>query len=494
MRLASPLLLLVILLCSCAPDAEEPAPVPSTVATSTRVAQALWSVKYTPVGESRVTDDVVLTYAAEGDRLLLLAFDPHTGKQLWRRSAHPGMGAIGIDLQPQIHEYRGVTYTAFLAKLASNWQRVVVVNAVTGAELHLQKGTVWADSRPRFCDDAKGRPGVCLSGTIEPGEQPLSLRANLVQDAALGRDKSSGDSNARPLGDYVYATNDRPDDGGIEMLGYAQAGGPKWEVTYEGVFGKGASSDAGWAWNDEGTGDVIVGSGDVSYYRKFTVGFEIPWTSGAIVGVDRETGQLRWRFDSADTCPVFEHDAFDRDRGTAVVCHYTSGKTVLTSKNKDGSYKAAHRDVEATLVALDLDTGERQWSLPIGEPVFEALVNGRDWWFSSPDDVVVLGHGVDAVRVDLADGSARPLADDDPLVCAADRKDAELTIGDSTYDYSGGEKRYRCDTDGTKLKGWTAETVELAGESAGQVRIAGRPSGELFVIPTASGLSAFRVG
>ncbi|NHB84261.1 hypothetical protein G7085_05525 [Tessaracoccus sp. HDW20] len=209
----------------------------------------------------------------------------------------------------------------------------MVLDARTGDEVRLPALEFWGLTRPRRCSD--DHPAFCFQIHRSDDDGGTRYRADPVAGTLAPDPSYVADGNVRFLGEHVYSTNDRADEGGTELLGYQADGRTLWEVPYVDVFGPRSSSDSGWSWDDEGAGERIIGIGGAGYYAGIKAGDEIPADALRAVGLDRSTGRVAWSIKGASHCPM-DVEARPRVSDHFIACRFT-GKEVIVDAGPTAS-------------------------------------------------------------------------------------------------------------------------------------------------------------
>jgi hypothetical protein len=293
-----------------------------------------WTVDASVVGQPAAADGVVLAYTkASSGALQIVAWDSATGEQLWADTAVTGAVTPGVMVTARIVEDGDTHHAVYLRPGdEEGWQDIVLADLATGTPIALPDNRVWATSRPATCADGED---VCFTGYKQSAYDAGSVSYRFA--ASGGEISQDGDivlpASARLLGNRVYSTNSRAP-GGTELLGASAGGQTLWERTYEDVFGVGASSDGGWAWDDEDPAELMLGAGYViDAAARQTDSFTTDATQRRVVALDPQTGETVWSIDGADFCDngVREDELVEDTRTTGRAMRAPARVSTLTS-------------------------------------------------------------------------------------------------------------------------------------------------------------------
>ena len=313
---------------------------------------------------------------------------------------------------------------------------------------------------------------------VLPGDR--QLRVDLASARFVDEPAPPLPDNARFLGEHVYSTLDR-EPAGIEILGFASAGGTVWQRPYTDVFGAGYTSDGGWSWMDDDE-SVLVGEGHP--YRPGAVQ-QYALTESVMVGLDAATGETLWKASGADQHCQAASLPHSQISSVVPVCLYGSGTVTMDRSDLDDA-SLTITGVDATLAGLDRSTGVPVWRIPLGgDPS-----NVGSWISKFRSNLAVRPLVVDGTvtLVDVLTGHTAELPDDAVLACETERDFFSTSEADgiTRYPYSGGFGVFACDADRVDL-----ETNAL---SPGALEMGGIDAGDgWFVVDGLDSLSAYRL-
>jgi hypothetical protein len=462
-------LALLIGLAGCAPAAAPGAEddTETTVAELETVATPDWTVDAALVGEPVAADGVVLAYTrTESGGLQIDAWDAKSGAPLWSDAAVTGAVTPGVMVSARIVKNGDGHVAAYLRDGgADGWQELVLAQLTTGTEIAVTDNLVFASSRPATCADGAD---VCFTGYKQSAYDAGSLSYRLP--ASGGDIAPDGDlvvpAESRLLGDRVYSTNTRPP-AGVEMLGASAAGEKLWERSYADVFGAGASSDAGWAWQDADVAEVLVGAGAVyDAAARANDTFTSDPTQRRTVGLDPQSGKTVWSIDGADFCDLAVSET-DRADGKRTLCLYKAGTTTTTKKADGSGADSVSADFDVDLIGVDTATGDIDWTLPLGGDRFNGTNTDSSFASSSADQVMLIDGKTEVVNI--VTGEATEATTDSTYACSTAR-DPLLALFpgmNETAPFSAGSDYSGCDSTGTASEAFSTGSVRMVGVDAG---------------------------
>lgn len=219
-------------------------------------------------------------------------------------------------------------------------------------------------------------------------------------------------------------------------------------------------------------------------------------TSRTLVAVDRDSGDVVWRVEGGDMlCHAVHERLAPADSESIPICLATGGSFLYDLVTEDFAEQV---DLEASIVELDVATGELGWeSEHSGEVSLAQVGNLLDVTYSSRGDLALVDRDEETGLVDLRDGSWYPLPEEGEVVraCKAERDDVELDFEGSAFasgqnpittGYPAGWRHYPCDEDGAEIDGWSKGAVRVAGYRDAE-------SPELAVIVEEGALVGFRL-
>ena len=433
------------------------------------VATPDWSVDASVVGDPAAADGVVLAYSRDAAGALQIgAWDATTGDPLWSDTAVTGAVTVGVQASATIISDGDKHYAAYLRPGDDrDWQDLVLADLTTGTVVPLTDNRVWATSRPSACAD---ETDICFTGWKQTAYD--AGRLNYRFSTAGGEIAPDTDlvlpDSARLLGNRVYSTDSRPPEG-TEMLGSSADGEILWERPYQDVFGAGTSSDGGWAWVEETTTGLLIGSGGAfEASRAEATEFTTDATQRSVVALDPETGATVWSIDGADFCDLYV-DAEARADGKRTLCVFNSGTTSVVKKSDGSGYDSASTDFDVDLVGVDVATGEIDWTLPLGGDDYNGTSEDKKVTFaSSSADRVILIDGESTIVNVITGDRTQPSAE---AVYACNVKREPLVVlypglGE-TRPFPGGFDLQGCDEAGELSDTFSIGAVRMVGVDAG---------------------------
>jgi len=442
------------------PPTETPAPSKPTLVNT------VWKVAADLVGAPRVANGTAVSYFRRDGKLRVGAWRLADGKQLWSAAAVTGAEAPGIELGVDTVTVGGRGFVAYVTSLRGNpWYDLVIADVVTGPSKKRTPTVVWPTTRPIACSD---KQAFCMVGYQEKAPKK---QANLRIDppsGAISTDSTDGlPTNARRLAYTLYTSDDRPPEG-IEQLGSFRNNATVWERPYTSVFGEGASSDFGWAWQAE-RDNVIVGVGYKDDCQESIVnGAQILTcedTNGVLVGLDSTSGATLWSLDRASGCQ--DHDPLDGSSADRIVICRNLVDSAAYRKKGD-SWKLDSYVNEQELVVANRKTGEILWRSPLGKTTGQASATS---FVDSEDRMVLVVEGKPTI-FDTRAAAATPVPTGAGLFCERNRPTLMLPwLGsDERYDYAIGNDVEPCDLNGRAIQTIPVDWVSVAGVDAGDGR------------------------
>ncbi len=239
-----------------------------------------------------------LLYISETQTGDIIALEPETGKEVWRRKAPVTVGGK-IDR-------RGLAYWGGDGTMKP---RIVAIWGHVMFGVDLKTGALSADWPATGLDIGLPNPtaGGRIGGGVFAASPPIIYKNLIITAAASGFQPppaQPADPHANDLrtGKLVWTARLIP--------GPGEAGGESWGPDTQSVVGSGAWGILGL---DEATGTVYVptDSGNPDYVGIWRPGDNAG--SGATVALDAETGKIKWSFQN------LHHDIFDLDTNAAPV-------------------------------------------------------------------------------------------------------------------------------------------------------------------------------
>jgi quinoprotein glucose dehydrogenase len=239
-----------------------------------------------------------LLYISETQSGDIIALEPETGREVWRRKAPVTVGKR-IDR-------RGLAYWGgdgtMKPRIVALWGHVMF-------GLDLKTGALSADWPATGLDIGLPNPaaGGKISGGVFAASPPIIYKNLIITTAASGflpppAQPSDPHANDLRTGKLVWTARLIP--------GAGEAGGDSWGPDTQSVVGSGAWGILGL---DAATGTVYVptDSGSPDYVGIWRPGENAG--TGATVALDAETGKVKWSFQN------LHHDIFDLDTNAAPV-------------------------------------------------------------------------------------------------------------------------------------------------------------------------------
>lgn len=400
---------------------------PDTAARTTEAptapsAQVAWHEDLTPVSGPRLVDGVLVLYAVEDEQLLLVALDPESGTELWRKMSSASDITPARPLQVEVAD-----------------GRVVHLQPGLGADGESEAAALALARDPRSGEsegpkDFTNRvhaqaPSRCPGSSSDVCTSPLSPDGQLDFPQVL--ENGTGAHDWAPGGDpraMTFVERIGPMDlarGEHPRLGRLRAGGLLWSASTTDLVGPSASTNSGWefvGWKKE----LLIGS--VGLTHDFAQD-DMDLTGSAVFALDAETGERRWISRKSDlACNTSLYSA----GGALTACRYDAGTTSFTDDGR------VLRDTEVSVVRLDPETGKTRWSVPVMEGDLDGLL--------VPGVVDEQHVAVAGQVIDTADGSSREQTGDD-VVWYPSRSRIPLDRPGTDYSFVTGADTWRVSGD-----------------------------------------------
>jgi len=451
---------------------------PESLKRDTSPAEPAWTVDLDVIGQPAVVGTVAVVISREsGKRLAINGIDTATGTKTWSHPFSPNDVVPGISLIPRTTrtaagEERVVFFLAPDKPGTDErdlYTPIVSVDPVTG-DIDQRSEPIQATEAASACDDGTD---VCVNGAEVGADAYSNLRLDL-EKGTLREGEDGAPKDARLIGSAgLFSTNDRPG----EKLGVRRDGKTLWSTSLDTVFGKGFTSDNGWAFAhetgpDRYTGSVGAPNDTVTVGDDDETPFVYELSKQKLISFSGKDGTVAWSRDGADPC--FKPTDFDDEQAVEVIEHPvrclvsgtlsvvdnvtttegvtmtlegydpTTGETVWSHRVADAAATAYYdetprvliRDGATVVTTLDdgpslVDTATGR-TAPVGDATFLCQTGTVDFDYVTPwtlDGKKVFGrHGTGLLSSCGADGS--PVAGG-PTVAAV--RDGGIAVDDSTY-------------------------------------------------------------
>lgn len=424
-----------------------------------------WDLIVDSIAQPAVADGVVLVYA-KGSGLNAHAVSVADGKPLWSLPIHPGIGASGVELGPELTKTAaGASAAVFLqsapAPVDSHgiawWTAPIAVDLKTGRELHRGESQL-VTSRPRACDDEKD---MCYTSMDGGTGQSVEHRVDLTTGAVLsGSEVNPLVGSFRLVGEGLYSVLESS---GRESLARVSGGKELWAVDVKSLFGAGATTNLGWTFRYSKKLDLYVGTvgsnptTETDYAKLRKDGFTVDLTKRKTVGFRASTGEALWTVDGAEIwcSSSLGTSATKLEDGDAlpVRCEFPQGSQKLPG----GTYENAM----AKLVGYDPLTGNAAWQT---EPMAPAEAKDLMIPIIGRGDTV-LGGSKDGLKlINTQNGQSRATKADDIFLCSKAAKyplpvNPPFTSLPEDNEGSGGDIAFPCDKDGNSAPALTGGAI-----------------------------------
>lgn len=430
-----------VLLTSCTaqphPPDRTPTPTPAASARpSAPPGTVVWSVdRDRPAGQHVLVGDVLVGYVVKLRRLVLRAIDPVTGLIIWERPASPGNNPPGVSTPVQTYGEKII----YLAPDSDDHYRAAVTILVA------ESGAVHAATEHSYAVD--GTPQVCGSDICFHDLQGHDGRS-LSMDPDTGAVRKTATYRGRIIGSHGLTElthDDQP-----STLGRIRDGKIIWEVPFSRIFGSGFSPDGGWRWHYDSKADMFTGEvGWVADGEK--VDHEEMDRHSIMVGLDAETGRLRWKeVGTTRFCPPVGAAEFDDSEIDHFRCRFDPGSIARYGK------AVSFHNVRMTLERFEPRTGLTIWAAPVQSFAgsyadYEATAARID------DDHILLTDKEGPRQINLTDGQGSQLSAIPALWCSTIIRRPYLGFYDESDSHRlTGSAETACDRTGKPAKITTA--------------------------------------
>ncbi len=381
-----------------------------------------------PVGPVLNVAGVAIGTATFERELIVLAYDPKTGKELWRRKASNGSDHLtrGSGMPEKFGQYLAFLSPAKAYPDSAGKARLVVVDPKTGKD-KFSTGELFVDSGIYPCPSS---PNICfqedrdLKGVEK--EYELSLTTGKLTPA-----KSTGYPAGAYRLSYGLAGFYSRKVGDNYHYGWVINGKSLWEFPEKNFIPQSSQEE------DKGTIQPAVPSTLFSLinqqpWPKLTRGTATASMTGRYlsVQVDKRTGKVLWREENTETdCLNADQGIEDGTTGRkfSTRCRY-SGKVTRTYRGKESydvmsgktrqSVNNDYRAVKITIEGYDPLTGKTLWSTPVLNRDFlldDAETSYLPTWVTSDSVLVQTASGPTVLN--LRTGKTRAAAKSDTYWC-----------------------------------------------------------------------------
>lgn len=483
-RVSGPLAIVVVLaLAACTTEGdpgEDPSPPePERVAADVEPSAA-WTSDVRLVGRPVVAQGVPVGHVSRRGVLELVALDPTTGEERWRRPSSASALHPEMEIAPGVVGSEGTELVAHFVQTREREAILEVVDPTTGEPVVASD----ADQARSFSQVPAPCPSgndVCVTGFLDGSSKSRWYRLG-IEDGAFSRaDIPEPWGNQLPIGPLgLHALTD----GEPERLGRLDGRKVRWSIPVEEAFDPEASAAMGWRFQADRAEQLVVGSlggpltmreGDAFQVARWDLSRE------GTAGLDAESGEVLWSEPATSTrclSPVLE-DVVSADDPVWVRC-----RTVGVGRYDEQTEQLSWTGVDIAIEGFDPRSGETTWSVPIGTKMW--MVGGATKFAFADDRTVVARTDDGPLVVDLHDGSTREPGDDEVFACLTTtsfRWSVPFFIDDELV---------RTRTAGGILQACDAEGEAADGAlTAGMVRAAGLPAGDTWVVLTEDGLRGY---
>jgi hypothetical protein len=443
-----------------------------------------WTVPAALLGPVDSADGYLGAYVEGPDRSMqAVVWDAETGQEMWRDIADPAMGTVGIAMAFSVFESNGASYATYLRPtMGTQRTELIIADLATGAVIHNVPG-VFALSRVSACiDDTM----VCGYGDLEGSNARGEIRVDVATGEAGLYSDDTRPAGSRDLSADLYVTHARAADGGVEKIGFNPDGTTLWEVPYEGVFGVGYSSDAGFAWADQSSGP-ITGTGYLNDPARYEdAAYTRDETAQKTIALDPKDGSVVWSLDGVAYCDLATVDVEDAE--VLAYCRANSGVTEVGPFVEGAVRPWTTTGFDMDLIGVNVATGEIEWEVPLGTDPANLYARGAVFAMASNQMKLANVDGF-VQTIDAVTGATGEPMTEGIVACSIPRERYDTyyphtTAGERAF--VAGDGIFPCDI--------TRAPLAQSAYSEGAIRIAGTPvDDDTFVIGEAAALSVFTV-
>lgn len=430
---------------------------PDPSAPGTAPVSRLWARSdLRPVGQPLAVGGVAVAAIHDGADLFVVALEPSTGRELWRRPASPGNVVPGVAVGPTTAGGKVVYFRPDPA--GDLFARLVIAEPRTGKDL-ATTAPLQFNSTPRVCDDGVD---VCTVSRAGPDAAYGAFRLKVASGEYAPMD------TGLPPQARLIGTGGLIDVGGRdpEELGRLRDGKLVWRRPLREAFPAGFSSSNGWAWLHYPTAGVFVGS----VLGKSVDGTDNPAATTASAGLDEDTGTVLWQ-----------------DPGSNVGCYGTLFG-ILDPHDPQRQVLALRcrgTTQGVTVERFDVRTGATKWAVPIGAAPSLQRGGDRATAVAGPAMLSIVAGAV----LDVATGTHRPARLDERFWCRRPytfdyREPYRYPDGQQTHTRHG-TTAFACDGS------WTPAATGLPSGAA--TTAVGARIGQQAVVATDIGFAGYRI-
>lgn len=307
--------------------------------------ELLWSTpELHAVSRPKLIGGRVVTHVVDGDGLALVAFDPASGAEAWRRTSTASWITPGVAFPVTANDQ----HVFHLVPGPDGSASVEAVDPATGNPVWTTSPAVVGFSDPLdFCDDDESTlciSSVDLSGRAVRWRIDPATGDHVVRMSAGGRELGAGLFDLSETGDIALVRDN-------EVV---------WQRSPSELFeGRAVSPDNGWLWRPADDGAVLVGwLGSPMEWPDEGQAGQVTLVPQYSAGIDAETGRTLWVAEGDLCAPRLAALVLDPDMeaGPWVRC------TTTGNVSFDGETTITGADIDVVVEGFDPVSGEATWA------------------------------------------------------------------------------------------------------------------------------------
>ncbi|MDR1513044.1 MAG: hypothetical protein LBS56_06130 [Propionibacteriaceae bacterium] len=429
-----------------------------------------------------------MSYVVESERLWVHGWDAATGRELWKHAASPGAAAWSlVEVSAHLTKAGGKTWAVFPTEATPGHDHITAVDIHTGETIYSQV-QIQVSGSPRTCSSATG---VCVTGVLADTTNSDDyvfdpVTGALAEDAgALPEDQGTTlPEGATNFGNGFYARTDDGCSGGAEcdILGFVADGGVVWERRRTDVMGE-PSTVRSWRPVGDNDASVVVFGASGPFDGTSDEPRVYRLTDARVVALSKTDGSSVWSYDGGCITSV------DEEANELVLTVATSG--TVTWSGPQGMRSEEIADVEADMIRVRMEDGQKLWETPIGELSYRTGAHSRT--FALPSGYRFIDADAGYAAVDLKTGEVTPVPADGTLPCVEGHSSTlKHHVGagqfgrDDDDKFNGGDLLSPCTTALELAAEWSVAAVTLSEASTDDPTTVALPTREgiaVFTLP-----------
>jgi PQQ-like domain len=284
---------------------------------------------------------VVVSFVAQDGGLALVANDPATGAEVWRRPSTVSLVGSGVDLDIVTDGAR----VFHMAPAEGQYQAVVEAVDVASGQPAWQTQPRMFRELVEFCDEISGP--LCTTKEKSTGDTALW---RIAPDTGVVNEMD--DINGTSLGGRLYNLTDSPD------VARVVGGAVVWQKPQTDLFGgQPVNPDSGWYVREMGDLDVGWFAAENTWQDG-----EAPVPAHFVAGIASATGDTRWVTEGDPVCGwrLYGLGMKVGDRAPWIRCKVTGNVEVANFNRVSWKY------TDVVMEGFDPATGSTTWTADLG--------------------------------------------------------------------------------------------------------------------------------